>query len=356
MPPKDFPSEKGPEGVQLVNPLEIPNWDTLLGAFPDSAFFHTAAWAQVLHSTYRYNPLYFILGTPQKPEALLPIMELNSWVTGRRGVSLPFTDAIEPLAADASAFQRLARAALLQAKNRQWKYLEYRGAKKWLGDAPISTSYFSHLLTLSPDESAQFGGCHESVRRAVRKADRGDLTIEFSQSLDATKAFYALLCQTRKRHGVPTQPFSFFANIQRHVLAQNQGWVVLARKGPTPVAGAVYFHHGRTALYKFGASDENFQQLRANNLVMWRAIQWYAGKGFGSLDFGRSSLDNEGLRRFKLSWGTREERIDYFRYDLRKTAFVTVQDKSSGWHSGVFRIMPQVLCRLTGKMLYRHLG
>ena len=123
-----------------------------------------------------------------------------------------------------------------------------------------------------------------------------------------------------------------------------------------PVAGAVFFHFGKTAIYKFGASHKAFQHLRANNLVMWEAIKWHARRGLGMLDFGRTSLENEGLRRFKLGWGTQERLIDYFRYDQRKAGFVTARDESAGWHNRIFRMLPVPLSRLIGATFYRHVA
>jgi hypothetical protein len=182
------------------------------------------------------------------------------------------------------------------------------------------------------------------------------LTIEFSQSLEAINAFHSLLCLTRQRHGTPPQPFAFFANIQRHVLAENQGCVVLARHGQVTVAGAVFFHFGRTVIYKYGASNQELQHLRANNLVMWEAIRKYARDGFTHLDFGRTSLHNEGLRRFKLGWGTQERRIDYFRYDIKKSCFVTVREENAETLHRLYRFIPICLSRLIGALLYKHIA
>ena len=152
------------------------------------------------------------------------------------------------------------------------------------------------------------------------------------------------------------QPFSFFAQIQRQVLAANQGWIVLAHQGGLPVAGAVFFHFGHQAIYKFGASDETKQQLRANNLVMWHAIQRCAREGLTHLDLGRTSLTNDGLRKFKLGWGAQEQRIDYLRYDLRQSAFVTARDEATGWHNRFFQALPVPISRLAGALLYRHIA
>jgi hypothetical protein len=352
----DIPFASSSNEIRLVNPLESADWDTNLTNLPGAGFFHTCIWARVLNETYGYQPLYHATFGSGRIRTLLPLMEINSWLTGRRGVGLPFTDLAEPLCPDAESFHRLFQAAKHLAGKRQWKYLECRGGKKWLPDAPASTSFLNHTLNLASGETALFAGFEDSVRRAVRKAERNNLNLEFSQSLESMQAFYHLLCQTRRRHGVPPQPFSFFASIQRHVLANNHGWIVLARHDNRPVAGAIFFHFGCHSIYKFGASDENCQHLRANNLVMWRAIQHYAQEGFGHLNFGRTSLSNTGLRKFKLGWGASEEQVEYVRYAPRAAAFITARDEAQGWYNRIFQTLPLPLSRLAGALLYRHIA
>lgn len=281
-------------------------------------------------------------------------MQIESWLTGRRGVGLPFTDECAPLGKDTASVQALFAQVSTYAKQQDWKYLEFRGGRSLFGDVPVSTEFLGHQLNLAEGEAAVFSRTDSSTRRAVRKGEESKLTVESSQTLAAVRAFYGLLCLTRKRHGLPAQPFRFFAQIHQHVLAQNQGCVFLARKGTTPVAGAVFFHFGRTVVYKYGASDERFQQLRANNLVMATAIKSYIKQGFEILDFGRTSLSNEGLRRFKLGWGTVERTIEYVRYDLAKGMFVTVRDEAFGWYNRVFQVLPVSVSRLAGAVLYQH--
>lgn len=342
--------------IQILNPLETPDWDARVRHFRTATFFHSAAWARVLHVTYGYQPVYFATGDANRIHSLLPMMEVKSWLTGRRGVALPFTDECEPLVPDLAAFPPLFAAAQAQGKVRRWKYLECRGSRAALADVPTSASFYDHRLELQPDESALFATFDGNARRNVRKAEQSGLTIEFSQSLESMQAFYGLLCMTRQRHGVPPQPFRFFANIQRHVLAEKQGWVVLARQGKVPVAGAIFFHFGQSVIFKFSASNKDFQHLRANNLVIWHAIRHYAREGFTSLHFGRTSLNNEGLRRFKLSWGTQERKSQYMRRDLKAERFVIADDQASGWHTRVFQRMPSFISQLIGALLYRHMG
>jgi hypothetical protein len=344
----------GDVDIRQMNPLENPEWDAWLGTNPSASFFHGRAWAAVLNDTYGFMPVYFTASRAGILSSLLPVMEVNSWLTGRRGVSLPFTDQCAPLLPDAGSFQTLFREALNYLRMRGWNYLECRGGRSLLGDAPPSATFFGHNLNLKGDESELFSRCDGSARQAVRKAERSGLTIEFSQNLDAVRTFYELHCKTRKRLGALPQPFIFFQNIYRQVLAKNQGWVVLARRDSVSVAGAVFFHLGNSAIFKYGASDDRFQPLRANNLVMWEAIKRYSRLGFATLDLGRTSLDNDGLRRFKLGWGTDEYRIDYLKFDRRHNHFVSKKGESPQWHSRVMRGLPAPFSRLIGAALYKH--
>ncbi len=352
------PAETRPNGglVQLVNPLEDSSWDDGLVGGPHPSFFHSSAWARVLYDTYGYTPVYFVVRDAGRLQCLLPIMEVDSWLTGRRGVSLPFTDDCDPLCTDPAAFHGLFEEAMRHAEARDWKYVECRGGKTLWEGATASTCYYGHRLGLVDNEDVLFANVDGAVRRAIRKAHKSGVTVEISQAPDAVRAFYGLQCKTRKKHGLPPQPFRFFQNIHQHILSRDRGFVVLARNGRTAVAGAVFFHIGKRAIFKFGASDGRFQHLRANNLVMWEAVRWYATHGFDELDFGRTSLDNEGLRSFKLGWGTQERSIEYVRYDRRSGGFVTVKDEAFGWHNRVFRALPGPVLRCIGAGLYRHMA
>lgn len=183
------------------------------------------------------------------------------------------------------------------------------------------------------------------------------MVVEFARKPEDMDAFYSLLCKTRKRHGNPPQPIKFFREIHRHAIETNSGLLLLAKHNGIAVAGAVFFHLGRAAIYKFGASDEMFRHLAANNLVMWRALEWYSEQRFSSVRLGRTSLENEGLRQFKLGWGAREYPIKYFRYSNRARDFVAGTDKSSsGWQTRIFKLLPQRVSRHLGALAYRHIA
>lgn len=353
--PRVSPAAASPAGAsQRLDPTEKAGWDQMVASHRETTFFHGANWARVLRDTYGHRPHYFSVLEGDRLAATLPVMEVDSPLTGRRGVALPFTDECPILTNGPGTTDTLLRDAVNLGRQRRWKYFEYRGGKlSWPGASP-SLSYFGHALPLSKDEDRIFSGFATRVRRGIRKAEKSEVRVEISQTLEAVQTYYRLHCQTRRKHGLPPQSFSFFRNIFRHVLANGQGFVALGTYHGRPIAAAVFFHLGDKAIYKFGASEVAFHRLCGNNLVMWEAIKWYSSRGFSLLHFGRGSIANEGLRQFKLSYGTQEYHIDYFRYDLAKAAFVSERDKVFGWFNRIFRIMPVPMSRLLGQMLYRH--
>jgi hypothetical protein len=347
-----FPSQ----APVVVDPLQYPGWDALVAAHPQGSIFHGSGWARVLQQTYGHIPVYMCRFDGQRLAGLLPIMQVASRWTGRRGVSLPFTDFCPTLKASDEDGRTLYEAAMDSGRQRRWKYLECRSESEgWAGASP-SLTFHGHVIDLAGGVDDLFKRLDSAVRRGIRKAEAAGMQVDFASSPDSIKTFYALHCRTRRRHGLPPQPFRFFENIQRHVLDTGQGFVATARLKDQPLAAGVFFCHARRALFKYGASDYTFQQLRPNNLMMWTAMRQCATKGASNLHLGRTSLANEGLRRFKLSLGASEETVQYCKYDFSSERFVTDVDRADGWFNQIFARLPSPLLRLTGRILYPHLS
>jgi len=64
-------------------------WDQLALSHPDANFFHSSAWARTLAKTYGHKPFYLSFFSSGAPQALVPMMEVTSAFTGRRGVGGP---------------------------------------------------------------------------------------------------------------------------------------------------------------------------------------------------------------------------------------------------------------------------
>jgi Acetyltransferase (GNAT) domain len=342
-----------PLQMRILDPVHQPEWDRLVALHSDAGCFHTSAWAKVLCQSYGHRPFYLHFSCGHRLVALIPLMEVRSPFTGCRGVCLPFSDACEPLVFEPEALGLTREQLLHLAQQRRWTHLEIRGGKFFQPTAGAATKFWAHTLTLRSEPEEQLARFASSVRRAIRKAERNGVSVMAVQSRQSVGDFYQLHVQTRRRHGLPPQPASFFLSIYEHIIKPGLGFIVLAQRGSRPIAAAIFFCFGKNALYKYGASDKRFQELRANNLVMWQGIQFLARQGAERLHFGRTDCENDGLRRFKLSWGTEEEALNYFRVDPSGRELAARHD--SAFHKRIFCRLPLAFNRLAGSMIYPHL-
>lgn len=339
--------------IKIINPLEYPDWDSLLLTNGDYSFFHSSSWARVLCQSYRFKPICFISMHQEKLSGLLPFMEVKRPFSGRSGVSLPFTDHCKPICSSKADLEQILGAAISLGKASGWKYLDVRGNGSCFRHASPLTSYYNHTLSLNQDEQEVFSRFRASTRRQVKRAREKGVRITNSNSLEAVKIFYRLHCTTRKRHGLPPQPFQFFESIYHHIIAQQKGQVLLASHAEKEIASAIFFHFGRKAIFKYGASDSRHYHLRPNNLLMCEAINWYANRGFETMDFGRTALSNTGLLQFKRGWGTKEQTIDYYRFDIKKNEFVQNSLVSENYQY-IFKYLPTIVLKIIGKAVYKY--
>ena len=114
------------DGIEIINPLSYPGWDDLVIASGKGSFFHSSNWARVLHESYGYKPVYFAFPTDDGHKALVPFMEVKSSITGKRGVSLPFTDYCEPIIPDGSTIGDVVEHSIRFGKSSGWRYVELR--------------------------------------------------------------------------------------------------------------------------------------------------------------------------------------------------------------------------------------
>lgn len=340
---------------QIVTPSNTDAWEKAIDAMDPSSRFLCANWTKILQVTYGYEPHLIILEVNGAIVGVLPYVVVKSIFTGTRAISLPFFDICRVYAKDTQVIRNLYEAFKAEGKRKAWDYIEMRGDIEQLG-LPPSLRFYNHVVDLSEGPDSVFENLHPSVRRAIRKAEKSQVQIEFSNSLSSIKDFYRLQCITRKRHGLPPQPYSFFRNLYQELISTENGMVVSASVEGRLAAASVYLKQGNTAHYKYGASDTRFQASRCNNYVMWAAMKYFSENGVGQMDLGRNSLENQGLRRYKRSWGSKEYITSYLRLDLRTDKTIPMSDDVYGWHNRLFHNLPLSLNKIIGKLLYKHIA
>ncbi len=285
------------------------------------------------------------------------MMLVKSWLTGRRAVSLPFSDFCEPLFKEQESSSEIIKEVMKYSEKEKVKYVEFRASTK---NFPFETEQYRtdlrHVLKLDKSENDLLKTFSENTKRNIKKAKKAKLVLKIMNDDSGMNIFFDMNCETRKKHGLPPQPYSFFNNLLKNVIQVGMGDILLAEKDGDYIAGAIYLKFGKKLIYKFGASYSKYFNLRGNNFVMWEAIKKYLAEGFEEFDFGRTELGHEGLQRFKLGWNTDELTIYTTRYNIEKKEFLPANIQTQGFHNTIFSRSPVFILKLIGNTLYKHVG
>jgi lipid II:glycine glycyltransferase (peptidoglycan interpeptide bridge formation enzyme) len=343
--------------VYEIDPLTDLRWTDFVHTHPKASVFHSRNWLNALRETYGYEPAALCTSKPEKPitDAVV-FCRVTSWLTGRRIVSLPFSDHCEPLVSAPSDLNAILRRLEEEVRTKHSRYLEIRPINEDLCSSSglrKCCEYFLHTIDLSPSSEALFKGFDkDSAQRRIRRAEREELGYKVGNSEELLREFFELFVMTRRRHHVPPQPYTWFRHLRRCFGDQLQIRVISYRG--RPISSTLVLKHGRTVTYKYGASDVRFNYLGSMPLLFWRTMTEAKSEGYTRFDLGRSNTDNTGLIRFKENWGARRETMKYLQ-------------SGGGVRADASRLVPKLSYALSpmiprwslvvlGKLLYRHVG
>lgn len=344
-----------------VNPLYDPRWHTFLNRHPSASVFHSPEWLRALQHTYGYEPVLFTSSPPgQALDNGIIFCRVETWLTGARLVSLPFSDHCQPLIEDEQQLSPMFAGLKRELARERCRYIEIRplvseavGLADGEAFAP-SEKYYYHSLDLRPDLGILLHNMNKScIQRKLQRAQRESLVYEAGRSESILEKFYGLQLLTRRRHQLPPQPREWFRNLV-DCLGDRLLIRVLSRDG-WPIAAIVTLSFKKTLVYKYGCSDARFHNLGGMPLLFWKAIEEGKQQGAEELDLGRSDTNNPGLLAFKEHLGATRSELTYLRFGSRNSGTASKGRQLRMVRHAIAR-MPSSVAQMMGSALYRHMG
>ena len=370
--------------IHVLDPLADPRWDDLVARDPRATVFHSRGWLEALRRTYGYEP-FALTTTATGPIANgLVCCRVRTWAA-RRLVSLPFSDHCEPLVDTPTDLAAMVAWLDGDVREHRWRSFELRprtelpltaGGQPFPGlsnvegkadDGPVPVRgvgqpfradhdrrYVLHTLDLRHPAEQVFKGFHpSSTQRAIRRAEREGVAYEAGRSEAMLAEFYRLLRLTRRRHGLPPQPWSWFRNL---VDCLGNGLTLyVARKDGSAIAAILTLSFKTSVVYKYGGSDAEHHALGAMPFLFWQVIRDAIQRGIEVLDLGRSDADQPGLIAFKDHLGAAPSTLTYYRAPARPRPAASAAGMSRLAKALAARL-PDGVLDLSGRLLYRHLG
>ncbi|MGZ6279562.1 MAG: lipid II:glycine glycyltransferase FemX, partial [Ktedonobacteraceae bacterium] len=301
--------------------LTHPQWNTFVEQTTrDSTFYFSQAWLDLLARLYGYSVITLIsTNSSSHIRGFLPLCFMQSPFTGRRLVSLPFSDYCPLLSVDECSANDLIDQAIELAQQKKARYLELRTgecqALSRRNDLVEEQLYVRWLLQLTSDSDALWSNLRKPVQHQIKKSQKLGVQIRLASNREEMDYYYRLHLQTRcKKHGMPAQPQAFFFDLWDTFAEQGTVKLLLAEYQGNVIASMILFASGTTVRYAYGASNDQYLHLAPNNLLLWTAISWAGTHGYQTLDLGRTACENEGLMEFKRRWGAIKVPLPYYYY------------------------------------------
>ena len=113
--------------ISIVDPWKDTRWDAYVASHPRATVYHTGGWIRIVCEIGRYPSLCLVHEHEGRVTGVMPLVAVESMVTGRRISTLPFSDMCFPLADDAAtATALLSRAREIRIERRA-RFHEMRG-------------------------------------------------------------------------------------------------------------------------------------------------------------------------------------------------------------------------------------
>lgn len=347
--------------MKILQNVDEKAWDDFVVRNEGASFFHLSVWKRIIEQSFGFQP-HYICAKDQEGRicGVLPLFFINSRLTGKRLVSLPFSYICGPLGDSRETVESLIKEGLRIFEKTGSDYFEIKAThrEEVLQDLGFheSASYRTYIVRLT-DQEQNWRKLHKSsTQRSINKAKKENVRIQFTGDEESLKQFYRLNLGTSRYHGIPPQPYGFLKNVWDILVQDGLAKLVLAEYQKRPVAAAFFFLFEGSVYYLYGASDPEYLFCRPNHLLLWETMLWAMENNYGFFDLGRVSHDNVGLAEFKKRWGAEQRDLYYYYWPQIKG--VGAIDREGWKYRLATRVWKKMPVWMTGKgaFLYKHLG
>jgi hypothetical protein len=342
------------EEVIFINPLMDERWINFISSHPKAISFHHPDWLRVLKNQYNYHTFAVCVINKINNEIVAGIPFCSVRGFARKWISLPFSDYCPPL---------YCHEHQLKLITDKLTKCYHEGMVDFIGigyDLSSSSGFKSidtavvHITEIIGGEETMLKIFDRTKKQGINKSVKEGLTASIHRDAAAVNRFYRLHLKTRVKLGVPIQPKKFFRNIFNQFFKNKEnGFVIIVTKNNIDLAAGLFVGFNDNLIYKYNASDPDYLHLRPNNLIIWTAIQECIRTKYRYFDFGKSDLDNEGLKKFKAGWGAKESPLAFSYYPNIPTKGLMTKVKS-GIVAPLIQHSHPFVCRLLGEVAYKY--
>ncbi len=153
---------------------------------------------------------------------------------------------------------------------------------------------------------------HKKTRTAIRKAQKSELVIRHTESMESLRQLAEMHHQNIQAVGGLEKPWLVFEAISKIFTYDLDYRVYLAEKNSQIVAALLVFFYNRTVEYFTPATHEGFRIFQPMSLLIYQAMQDAVRRGCRRWNWGGTWLTQGGVYDFKNRWGAEDKPYYYY--------------------------------------------
>ena len=348
--------------TEVVNEDSKEEWNRFVNSNPQSRFCHLWEYSDVVENAYGLKRLNLVAKKNDRVVAVLPTMTVRSIFFGKKTVSQPFSEYGGILT------DSLTGCDYKNVIDSFVKLLKVNGVKnvEMHGNIGINQSAEAAFVNKNPykyavlkldktPDALRSKVFDRQIRKAINKAERNGLeSFDSSTENIIKREFYPLLLKSMKRLGVPPHNLDYFLQLKKKYKENMRiFWTVCNGKIVTGLLGMCCAD--RVQIISIVSIPE-YWDMRTNDYVHWKFIEWAAKANYKYFDFG--SVRYEGQLRYKKKWGAKIEDCGYYFFDDNKDSGSTYSSSSDAMNkmSAIWKKkVPLSITAALGPFLRKHL-
>ncbi len=298
--------------IREFQPVDRDRVGAFLENSGNSTVYHHPGWKAVVENTFRHPFHYLVAESEGRVRGVLPLVHIRSRLFGNYMVSLPYFNYGGPCASDLETRGELLRESVRLAGRAKARFVEFRSLDRWENEMPVKTGKVSMVLSLPTSSEELWESFPSKLRSQIRRPGQEGMVARIGRE-EELGGFYRVFSVNMRDLGTPVYPKRFFENI----LAQfrRNTWICSVYKDRMVTASGFLVGFRNRLEIPWASSLRKFNRWSPNMLLYWESLRFGCDNGFGSFDFGRSTM-GEGTYRFKKQWGALPRQL-YWHYWLR---------------------------------------
>jgi hypothetical protein len=345
--------------IDILPRSRYPEWDAYVEKEVRGSIYHTSQWLFFIEKTYGHRPMV-VVAKDENNEVIggIPGNFVNSRLFGRRFSSVPCAQQCTPIGRSTDVIVSILSYIEKQLKTFHMDRFELRMDRAGIPEELViikntNLEFCSYVLSLNRDFNTLSKGFHnDCVKRAVARSRKSGVEIREATSRADIQIFYNIYCQMRKEKGLLPQPMIFFLNLWDIFRPGNLIEVFHAIHEGIVISSIILLKSKKTIIYEYGATVSEKKKLNPNSLLLWHAIEKACAEGYTVFDFGRCSVDDDGLKTFKSRWATQYNQLYYYSIPEESNAMVKSKKQLKYFMNLIVRNLPLPFLRLTSKLIY----